>query len=134
MTSPVCIYGEVPRGPQQDPRQPCQPRWQSLLPECWRAHAVAPRSFRVDREFEVPARRVLGQDAAGEPCFCAYDYRLIELRSDDDEELYSALTYEESVKAWRLRNGRWLVHRRLRPFGEEGETIASFDFADRMPR
>lgn len=134
MTGKTCPYGETPRGPHLDPRRPCRPNWRARLPECWQGYALAPQSFRVDREHEVPARRVLGLDQASEPCYCAYDYRLLALRSDDDEELYGAIAYEESIKAWRLRNGRWLVHRRLRPFGDDEEAVSSFVFSDRMPR
>lgn len=134
MNGNACPYGGTPRGPYLDPKKPCRPDWQALLPDCWHAHALAPHSFRVDREHEIPARRVLGLDQTGQPCYCAYDYRLLALRSDDDEELWGALSYEESLKAWRLRNGRWLVHRRLRPFGDEGDTMSSFVFSDRMPR
>lgn len=134
MTRASCIYGQVPRGPHRHPGQPCRPRWQARLPERWRAEAIAPASFRVYREYEVPARRVVGEDSAGEPCFCAYDYRLTDLRSDDDEELYCALAYEETVRAWRLRDGRWLVHRYRLPFGEDGEAIADLGFQTQMPR
>jgi hypothetical protein len=134
MTHSPCIYGEVPQGPRHSPGNPCNPRGQALLPVEWLGKAVPPQSFRVYREYEVPARRVLGLDSAGNPCYCSYDYRLIALRSDDDEELYSAISYEESLKAWRLTDGRWLVHRRLAPFGEEGEQVSGFSLDERMPR
>ena len=134
MRTPACIYGQLPQGSPTRPSGACQPRWQTLLPERWRDEVVPPLSFRVYREYEVPARRVLGQDAAGEPCFCAFDYRLIDLRSDDDEELYSALSYEEKMRAWRLRDGRWLVHRRLLPYGEDGEVLSDYSLEERMPR
>lgn len=80
------------------------------------------------------ARRVIGDDQAGKPCFCACDYRLIEPRSDDDEEVYPALTYGESVQAWRLLDGRWLVRRWRQPFGEEGEVAIGLSLDTRMPR
>ena len=88
----------------------------------------------MDREYEVPARRVLGYEDGGTPCFCSFDYRLFATRSDDDEDLYEVLVYAESLRAWRLRSGRWLVHRHLQPFGEEGETLTHFGFEARMPR
>jgi hypothetical protein len=134
MTPSPCIYGEISKGPRRNPLSPCAPLWHALLPPEWLPKAVSPVSFRVYREYEVLARRVIGHDATGEPCFCAHDYRLIDLRSDDDEEIYSALTYEESMRAWRLRDGRWLVHRRLAPYGEEGEQVSGFTFDARMPR
>lgn len=134
MTRPPCIYSELPEHPRRAPGEPCCPRWQERLPTHWRTQTVPPHSFRVFREHEVAARRVVGNDATGVPCFCAFDYRLIELRSDDDEEHYSALTYEQSLKAWRLQDGRWLVHRRLAPFGEDGELLTGFTIDEQMPR
>ncbi|WP_040527632.1 hypothetical protein [Lamprocystis purpurea] len=134
MTGAPCIFGKVPQGPRQHPDQPCRPRWQSHLPAEWRGKTVVPQSFRVYREYEVPARRVVGRDRLGEPCFCACDYRLIELRSEDDDDLYPALTYGESLDAWRLLDGRWLVHRRLQPYGDEGDLVAALSLEERMPR
>jgi hypothetical protein len=40
----------------------------------------------------------------------------------------------ESVRAWRLQDGRWLVYRRLEPFGEDGELESGFTLTERMPR
>jgi len=94
---------------------------------------IVPLSFRVYREYEARALRVIGRDRLGEPCFCACDYRLIELRSNDDD-LYLALTYVESLYAWRLLGGRWLVYRRVQPYGDEGELVAGFTLDERMPR
>lgn len=118
-------------GPAAD--RPCAPRWQALLPAPWRHQAVPPQSFRVDREYEVPARRVLGHDRAGKPCFCAYDYRLIEPRSDDGEEFYAVIVYGESVQAWRLTDGRWLVRQRVQ-LGADDELHEHIAVAERMPR
>jgi hypothetical protein len=53
------------------------------------------------------------------PLLPAYDYRRLDVRSDDDEEYYLAIAYSESLSAWRLHDGRWLVHRRVEPLGEE---------------
>lgn len=77
---------------------------------------------------------MIGDDQTGKPRFCASDYRLIEPRSDDDEEIYPALTYGESVRAWRLLDGHWLVRRWRQPFGEDGDAETSLGFGTRMPR
>jgi hypothetical protein len=133
MSNLQCIYGRRPR-----PRQPgsphlCRPAWLEHLCPIWLGLIEQPRSFRVFREYEIPARRVVGHDAENVPCFQSYDYRLVDLRSDDDEDYYLAITYSESVDAWRLRDGRWLVHRRVEPLGDEDAEICSVSIDDRMP-
>lgn len=134
MSLSQCLYGRRPGPVPFRPAGECRPVWWSLLTPGWRSLAVPPRSFRVFREYEVPARRVLGYDGAGTPCFCAYDYRLMALRSDDDEDFYQAATYVESLTSWRLRDGRWLVHRRVEPLGDEGEEVVELSIAQQMPR
>jgi hypothetical protein len=105
-----------------------------MLPPEWRDQVVAPRSFRVFREFEIPARRVLGDDGHGQACYSTHDYRLLDPRSDDDEEFYEALAYSESVIAWRLRDGRWLVYRRIESLGAEGGCESRFSLEEHCPR
>lgn len=82
----------------------------------------------------MPARRVVGDDIDGQPCFQVYDYRLVEARSDDDEDFYLAVSYSESVSAWRMLDGRWLVHRRTANLGDDGATSSVLSIEDRMPR
>jgi hypothetical protein len=85
--------------------------WDALLPGDWRGQAVAPVEFDVFREHEIAAERTLGRDEDGQPCYRAHRYVLHALRSDDDETYYLAAIYGEALTAWRLRDGRWLVHR-----------------------
>jgi len=129
-----CTLGLAPPQRRPAPSLACRLHWWSQLPPQWRGDVVQAQTYRISTEHEVPARRVLGHDADGAPCFCAYDYRRLELRSDDDEDLYQALAYGESVRAWRLRDGRWLVHRHLEPFGEDGDCEQGLRLAERMPR
>ena len=68
------------------------------------------------------------------PRFQAYDYRRLDVRSDDDEEYYLTVSYSESVSAWRLRDGRWLVHRRVEPLGDEDVATSALSIDARMPR
>ena len=134
LSADECTLGLTATRIGPTPALACRLHWWSLLPPHWRGQVVQVQAYRVFTEHEVPARRVLGDDGDGAPCFCAYDYRRLELRSDDDEDLYQALVYGESVRAWRLRDGRWLVHRRLEPFGDDGESEQGLLLADRMPR
>ncbi|MBK1722026.1 hypothetical protein [Thiocystis violacea] len=128
-----CLYGHKPHRTRLTALDDCEPSWSSRLPPRWRRQAIEPRSFRVHREHEILARRVFGDDSQGIPCFYAHDYRQIDLRSDDDEDFYEALAYGESITAWRLRDGRWLVHRQIEPLGDEGASGACFNLEARMP-
>ena len=112
----------------------CAPRWRERLPADWREKTLVPTSFRVYREHEIPARQIFGQDALGATCFYAYDYRAIEPRSDDDEEFYPALVYGESLKAWRLLDGQWLVYRRREVPESDAELAETLAVEPRMPR
>lgn len=109
--------------------------WREELPEAWRGEVVVPRVFSVQREYEIAARRVLGAPGHGEAaCYCRYDVVLTALRSDDDEAWFTAATYGERLTAWRLRDDRWLIHRRIQ-FGEDCDQARSFfSFAEEMPR
>ncbi|WP_043753930.1 hypothetical protein [Imhoffiella purpurea] len=129
-----CAYGRHPRRHRRSRSDTCVPSWTEGLPHEWRARVVAPQSFRVFREFEIPARRVFGYDGDGAICYSAHDYRLIDLRSDDDEDFYETLAYAESVVAWRLADGRWLVHRCVESLGAEGDPECRLEVEPQMPR
>ncbi|MBK1673666.1 hypothetical protein CKO35_10170 [Ectothiorhodospira shaposhnikovii] len=125
-----CRFGEIfPGGRSRD----CVPRCWFELEKPWLDRAVKPYGFKVFQEHEVMARRVLGHDRAGTACFHAYDYQLTEPRSDDDMEFYAAVTYAESLVAWRLLDGRWLVRHQVMPFGDEGEGSIQIRLTRRMP-
>jgi len=129
-----CAYGKHPRRHRRGKSDNCAPSWQNALPREWRDRVVVPLSFRVFREFEIPARRVFGYDQDGAICYSAHDYRLIDVRSDDDEDFYETLVYAESVVAWRLTDGCWLVNRRIESLGAEGESENDLRVEERMPR
>lgn len=112
------------------------PDWRSALPREWAASVVEPRVFSRFRDYEILSERVLGHAHEGEdsPCYCEYYFVLTDVRSDDDETYYLAPTYGEHLVAWRLIDGRWLIHRRI-THGEECQQHQSFfSFADDMPR
>ncbi len=134
MPSSDCLYGRRPRPSGLKLSHDCLPDWLSGLPSEWSDRVVVPSVFRLFREYEIPARRLVGYDSHHQLCYCVYDYRLIDLRSDDDEEFYPALAYGESVTSWRLKDARWLVHRCVEALGEEGDRDSGFSFETRMPR
>ena len=130
----ACLYGQRARRQRSSTQSDCQPTWTDRLPAEWRDRVVPPSGFRVYREHEIPARRVLGFDGAGALCFCAHDYRLVEPRSDDDEDFYQALAYGESVAAWRLLGQGWLVHRSIAPEGDDGVAESHLSLQPQAPR
>ncbi|THG77213.1 hypothetical protein E5198_16795 [Pseudomonas sp. A-1] len=66
-------------------------------------------------------------------CYYTHDFRVEELRTDDDEEFYVCTLYGESLAAWLLRDGRWLIHRIVRN-DEHCEGQAFYSFSPAMPR
>jgi hypothetical protein len=108
--------------------------WREALPKEWQAAVVAPIAFVVQRDYEAAANSVIGRDEENAPCFCAYLYALMELRSDDGEELRAEAAYAEETLSWRLRDGRWLLRRSV-TVGEDGEAGRPFYcLSETMPR
>jgi len=117
----------IPKNPERYP-------WQEGLPKEWRDMATVPLYFRHYQEYEISAERSLGYDEDDAPCFCAHRFQLSELRSEDGEEFYEATTYAEALTAWRLRDGRWLIHRIVLRH-EDCRTVRGFySFSETMPR
>lgn len=107
--------------------------WRAELPADWREMAVAPIAFEVFRDGELAAERRFGYDADRVPCYYAHRFRIEEPRSDDGEEFYASVLHAEAVTAWRLRDGRWLIHRAVRA-GEHSPQRAFYSFSEAMPR
>ncbi|WP_190275873.1 hypothetical protein [Thiorhodovibrio frisius] len=84
-------------------------------------------------DYEMPARQVVGFDVSGAICFRAYDYRLLDPYSDDDEEFYTLLTYGESAVGWRLKERGWLLYRRVESHMEEDHREEGLQWAADWP-
>lgn len=110
------------------------PDWSQGLPGAWHAAAIAPISFATQREYEMPASRTLGYDEQRQPCFYRHSYILGALHSDDDEEYYETVVYGEEVRAWRLRDERWLIWRIAHAEGRCRDNQGFFSFSERMPQ
>ena len=125
-------YNEAP--PRHSDRGCSNVDWAALLPAEWRDQAIAPQEFDTYRDYEMTAERTLGRDDDAHPCYCAFRFQLTEPRSDDDEEFYAVVAYAEAVTAWRLRDGRWLIHR-LVARGDSCEQARGFySFSETMPQ
>lgn len=106
--------------------------WRRDIPKEWQRLVVAPLVIERFRDYEMAAERVIGRDEDEQPCYCGSRFVVMETRSDDDEEFYQIAAYAESIQAWRLRDGRWLIHRLISRDGEPGSGF--YSFSDRMPR
>lgn len=108
--------------------------WQQDLPEDWRPSVAEALDFTEFREYEMPACRTLGHDEEGKLCFYAHRFTLTESRSDDDEDFYEIVAYSETVRGWRLRDGRWLIYRIVQN-GDDGASGHGFySFSEQAPR
>ena len=106
--------------------------WRQHLPREWRRLVVAPLTIERFRDYEMAAERTIGRDEDESPCYFATRFVVTDLRSDDDEEYYQVATYAEALTAWRLRDGRWLIHRMINREGEDATTF--YSFSEQMPR
>jgi hypothetical protein len=108
--------------------------WQTHLPPEWRSQVESPLELRRYQDYEMAATRVVGYDADDQPCYTAYRFSLVEPHSDNGEEFYSVLTYDEELSAWRLRDDRWLIWREIRSKENRGEARSFYCLAQTMPR
>ena len=108
--------------------------WRARLPPEWLSMVVSPLTLHRHREYEALAERVFGEDEDGRRCFYEHVFVLVDGRSDNDEDYYSVLTYGESVRAWRLRDERWLIHRVIRTDEAERAALGFYSFSEQCPR
>lgn len=109
-------------------------RWSEGLPAEWREQVVAPLYFDHYKEYLVKAARILGRDEDDQPCYCAYCYVLEKEPDPARPGRCRELTYAETVRAWRLRDGRWLIHRVIIRHGEQSKARGFFSLSPCMPR
>jgi len=108
--------------------------WQENLPLEYRALVIAPLDIRHYRDYEIAAERYVGEDEDGKPCFIAHRFGLFEPRSDDGEEFYTVLAYGESLAAWRLRDDRWLIWRKIQNEESGAEARGFYCLSQEMPK
>ena len=84
-------------------------RWSEGLPSEWRGQVIAPLYFDHYLDYVVAAARILGRDEDDKACYCAHSFVLA--GRTGRHPTTAAVHYAESVRAWRLRDGRWLTHR-----------------------
>jgi hypothetical protein len=126
---------EQPAAPRWRPPREDAPAadWRACLPPDWREQVVAPLDLSHHREYEMRAERCLGHDEDGLLCFYAHDYALTGLRSDDDEAFYTVIDFGERVRAWRLRDGRWLRYRQELRHEDPSAARGYYTFSESAP-
>jgi hypothetical protein len=128
------LYTEHASASRRSTRDTQDVAWSGQLPSAWKDLVVAPISFDIFQEFEIVADRTLGYDEDHRACYCAARYVLSELRSDDDDVFYEEPVYVESLLAWRLRDERWLIFRKVIGNYGLGAAHSFFSFSDSLPR
>lgn len=108
--------------------------WRDGLPVAWRLHVIPPLSTDCHKEYEMHAVRCLGHDEDGALCFYAHDYAIPALRSDDDESYYTVVDQGERLRAWRLRDGRWLQCRTRLRHDDPTPSRPVYTFGEQPPR
>lgn len=104
--------------------------WADRLPMLWRSLAVGPLWVDVNRDVDAGAERWLGFDEEERPCYCRYRFQMPigHLAGDHDA------VYQEDLAAWRMRDGRWLIHRIIMCQADGRTSYSFYAFSERMPR
>ncbi len=100
--------------------------WTEALPPDCLEQVTAPLYFDHYLDYQLAAERILGRDEDDEICFCAHSYVL---EAPDHTAIYA-----ESLKAWRLRDERWLVYRVVQREGRLDDGRGFYVLAGEMPR
>ena len=102
-------------------------RWSEDLPKKWQSQVVAPLYFDHYIEYQIAAERILGYDEDDTPCFCTISHVQAEAGPDRS-------TWAESLKAWRMRDGRWLIYRVIVRGGQVNRGRGFYVLGNAMPR
>lgn len=107
--------------------------WSERLPMLWRSLTVGPLWVDVNRDADAGAERWVGYDEEELPCYCRYRFQVpigdLGAINRDDEGVYS-----EDLAAWRMRDGRWLIHRVINCHARAKTAYAFYAFSESMPR
>lgn len=105
-------------------------RWAERVPALWRSLTIGPLWVDVNRDAEAAAERWVGYDEDERPCYCRY---LFEIGIGALNNVAQGL-YREDLSAWRMRDGRWLIHRIIHCQADTSKAYAFYVFSENMPR
>jgi hypothetical protein len=108
-------------------------QWAQRLPTAWRDQVVEPLWVRVQRDAGSGAERWLGFNEDEQPCFVR---QCFSIPAGEEAHLPAqAVAHGEDLKAWCMRDGRWLIHRIIFSQAEDQPRSFSFyAFSESMPR
>lgn len=102
--------------------------WSDRLPQLWRSLTIGPIWIDVNRDLDAGAERWVGFDEEEAPCYCRYRFKV------DIGSLGATPDYVEDLVAWRMRDGRWLIHRIIKCHADRQTAYAFYGFSESMPR
>lgn len=82
--------------------------WDSCLPEDFLHRVRIPVQFEIHEEESLGARKILGYDRAGIRCFYFHEFLLTEERFDEEEDVFEAASYRETIFGWKTLEEGWL--------------------------
>lgn len=104
--------------------------WAARVPVLWRDLTIGPLWVDVHRDPDAGAERWMGYDEDEQPCYCRYRFQVpIGALNNAADSLF-----REDLAAWRMRDGRWLIHRIIHCHADEATAYAFYAFSESMPR
>jgi len=108
--------------------------WAERVPQLWRGLTIGPLWVDVNRDADAGAERWVGYDEEEAPCYCRYRFQ-VDIGSLAGDALRQGRPgYSEDLAAWRMRDGRWLIHRIINCHADAGTSYAFYAFSESMPR
>jgi len=108
--------------------------WSERLPVVWRSLAIGPLWVDVHRDLELASERWVGYDEEESPCYCRYRFRVEGGVRDGLTGDANDGGYSEDLAAWRMRDGRWLIHRIIMCQVSAITSYGFYAFSESMPR
>lgn len=107
--------------------------WREGLPREWADQVVAPLYFDHYMDYQIAAARILGRDEDEQICYCAHSFVLESSAACGAHRQAAIMTYAESLRAWRLRDGRWLTYRIVVAPGATNKPRGFFSLSNTRP-
>lgn len=107
--------------------------WAATLPRAWRAHVVGPLWVEVFRDADARSERWVGYDEDDQACYCQCRFQRVE-RCLDQGRWVERIDYSEDLLSWRMRDGRWLIHRTILSQADTPSSVSFFAFSEDRPR
>jgi len=92
----------------------------------WRSLTIGPLWVNVNRDEDAAAERWMGYDEEDQPCYCRYLFRV------PIDSLAEGGLYKEDLAAWRMRDGRWLIHRVITCHSDGRAAYAFYTFSESL--